>query len=381
VTAALERARLLALYLVSLVAAASADLAWQPPSLLRLVGLAAGLGLALSLGTLLADALSAVGSAGVRLRARLLALVLVPLPSLLAVAVAWTAPSLAPLAASALVLVQAALLLVGESLGLTLLALWGALFLSLVAAARGGLPGAVAFASLLVLAGVCFALDHAISRLAIRPGVPGPTPVRVVADALRLLAVPALLLVLSLWLAPSWSPATSAGAGVRLPEAPEVRRAYQWLVLAALAGMGALTLVLRWLRGREGEAPPLAELAETQVVAEELLDPPSLDDARYSAPRGRVIRAYLRFLARAREAGLRLDRCLTPREIERRVVRPEQPLDQLTALFMDARYGPVEPSPDAVRLADAASSAVCATLRRRRRGRDHSPLAYRGESG
>jgi hypothetical protein len=103
------------------------------------------------------------------------------------------------------------------------------------------------------------------------------------------------------------------------------------------------------------------------VEAEEALEPDSFEDARYAPARGRVIRAYLRFLSRAREAGFRIEPSLTPREIQDRVRRPEDPIDRLTGLFMDARYGPDEPAAEAVRSAEAASRAACLQMRVRPR--------------
>ncbi len=91
--ARLAAARTVALYLLSLLAAAGADLAWRPPDLPRLAAHAVALGLAVGLGSLLPDALSAVGAAGLRARARLLAFLFLPLPALLALAVAVAAPA------------------------------------------------------------------------------------------------------------------------------------------------------------------------------------------------------------------------------------------------------------------------------------------------
>jgi hypothetical protein len=108
-------------------------------------------------------------------------------------------------------------------------------------------------------------------------------------------------------------------------------------------------------------------MPESHVEAEELIEAPPADDASYAAARGRVIRAYLRVLARARQAGFRLEPSLTPREIEGRVRRPETALAVLTGLFMDARYGPDEPGPEAVGRAEAASREICLGLRVRPR--------------
>ena len=125
---------------------------------------------------------------------------------------------------------------------------------------------------------------------------------------------------------------------------------------------------MRWLRGGSGdESPALVELPESHVLAEEILEPATPDDPRYAPARDRVIRAYLRFLARAGQAGLRLERTLTPCEIQDRVRQPEDPLRALTSLFMDARYGPGEPAPQAVQRAEAASREVCSRLRVRPR--------------
>jgi len=364
--ARLAAARMAALYLLSLLAASGADLAWRSPDIRRLAAHAVTLGLAVGLGSLLPDALSATGAAALRARVRLVALLFLPAPGLLALTVAVAAPRLAAEAASALALLQVAVLLVAEALALEILALWGALVLTLLAALAGGLPAVVGLPGFLALAAAFFGLDHVLRRLAVWPATPAPPVRHVLADALRAVAVPAVLLVPALLLLPAPSPAAFGDGGAAAP-GPEVRRAYQWLALVALAGGGAVTLLVRWLRGGESEASPLVELEESRVEAEEPLEPDAFDEARYAPARGRVIRAYLRFLQRARETGLRLESHLTPREIQDRVRRPEDPLSLLTGLFMDARYGPDEPGAEAVRSAETASRAVCSQLHARPR--------------
>ena len=360
--ARLAAARIVALYLLSLLAAAGADLAWRPPDVVRLAAHALTLGLAAGLGSWLPDSLSALGAARARARARQLALLFLPLPGLLSLAVVAAAPQLAPRAVSALVFLQAAVLLLGEALGIDTLALWGALVLTLLAALAGGVPALVGLTGFLGLTAAFLSLDYAARRLAAWPGVKAP-PVRLVlTDALRVALPPVVLLALSILLLPAPS-AVALGVGRTPALAPEVRRAYHWLALLALAGGGTVTLLMRWLGGGGSEPPPLVEPMESRVEAEEPLDPATLGEARYAPARGRVIRAYLRFLSHARHAGFRLERHLTPREIQDRVRRPEDPLSSLTDLFMDARYGPDEPDAEAVRGAEAASRAVCAHLR------------------
>ncbi len=364
--ARLNAARTVSLYVLSLVAAGGADLARRSPDGGRLAGYAAALGLAVSLGALLPDAFSAVGAAGLRARARLAAFLFLPLPGLLALGAALAAPSLAGQAVSALAFLQVAVLLLGEVLGIELLALWGALLLTILAAVGGGLPAAIGLCGFLVLAGVFFSVDHAVTWLAVWPGVPAPAVRRVLAGALRAVALPLVLLALALLLLPE-PPPPSFGDGSRLPLPSEVRRAYWWLGLAALAGGGTVTFLMRWLRGRGEGAPTLVELVEGRVEAEEILEPFAFDEASYDPARGRIIRAYLRFLSRARETGFRLGRHLTPREIQDRVGGPEEGLGALTRLFMDARYGPDEPGPEAVRSAEEASRTVCSRLHARPR--------------
>jgi hypothetical protein len=364
--ARLAAARGVALYVLSLLAAASADLAWRPPDVARLLGHAVVLALAVGLGSLLPDALSAVGAGVLRARARLVAFLFLPLPGLVALAVALAAPRLAPQAISALVFLQVAVLLASEALAVELLALWNALVLTLLSALAGGLPALVGLTGFFTLAAAFLGLDHVLRRLSAWPGTPAPAVRVVLADILRTVAAPVALLATALLLLPAPSPAAFADGG-RMALAPEVRRAYQWLVLVALAGGGTLVLLMRWLRGGGGETSPLVELMESRVEAEELLAPDDLDEARYAPARGRVIRAYLRFLHRAREAGFRVEPHLTPREIQDRVRRPEDPLSLLTGLFMDARYGPDEPGAEAARSAEAASHAVCTLLHARRR--------------
>jgi hypothetical protein len=361
--ARLVAARLVALHLLSFLAAAGADLAWRPPDLWRLTGYSIALGLALCLGSLLPQALSALGAAALRRRARLLAFLFLPLPGLLALAVALAEPRLAPSAAHALTLLQVVVLLLADVLGVEVLALWGGLVLSLVAAGAGGLPAVVGLGGFLVLAAIFLSLDHVVRRLLEWPGSAAPGLTGVLAGALLEVAAPFFLLVTALVVLPDGVEIGSATRGATAVGG-DTERAYQWLALVALAGGGITTLVLRWLRGMGGgDAQPLVEVPDSHVVGEEILEPILPDDPRYAAARGRIIRAYLRFRKRAAEAGLRVERYLTPREIQRRVRWDGEALGVLTQLFMDARYGPDEPTQAAVRVAEAASREVCSGLR------------------
>jgi hypothetical protein len=142
-----------------------------------------------------------------------------------------------------------------------------------------------------------------------------------------------------------------------------------------VGGGGVVLGLARLFRGGESGAVLLEDL-ETQVEAEELLEAPLLDESRYGAARGRVIRAYLTFLSRARDAGYEIAAHLTPGEIERRVGQPEAPLADLTGVFLDARYGPDDPSSEAVGIAERSARDLSAFLARRPRPR----LRFRSRS-
>lgn len=369
----LAAARLQALSLLSVLTISSAGLAWRPPNLFHLAAGALLPGVCVILGGLLAQALSGVGAAGLRRRARLLATLFVPVPILLAAMLPWGTPAVGPQVALGLVLVQLLLLLCAETLGLEMLAVWGAFVLAVVAAAGGAFTGAVALVAVLGLAAVFFALDDVSQKLASWPGTPTPPLGPILRDAVGLAAVPVAFLTVALPVALALSSTLGSGTAAEdrhlsMPS-EEIQRAYEWLVLLVLFGTGGLVLAFRLLKGRGKDARPLVEREETHVEAEELLDDVDLDDPRYAAARGRVIRAYVRFVSRARAVGLRLEPSLTPREIEGRVRRPEEPLDRLTGLFMDARYGPNEPGPESVGEAEAASQALRSSLARRRSSR------------
>ena len=126
--------------------------------------------------------------------------------------------------------------------------------------------------------------------------------------------------------------------------------------------------------GRQRPDDTLMDNPETAVMAEEAIDSSdAADEGRYGTGRGRVIRAYVRLLARAREAGHKVEPFLTPREIAPRLRAPQAPLADLTFAFMDARYGPDDPTPDVVRSAERSADALMASFRRRL-----SPKARRG---
>jgi hypothetical protein len=141
---------------------------------------------------------------------------------------------------------------------------------------------------------------------------------------------------------------------------------YRLLALLALVGAGLVVLLGRLLRPKGGQENPLVESIDPHQALDEPIEAPPFERPEYATPRARVIRAYERFLERARERGWKLPGHNTAREIQGRIQKPEAPLERLTALFMDARYGPAEPSDAEVRDAEGASRTLAAHLLGRR---------------
>jgi hypothetical protein len=369
-------ARRLALYLFSLLAMAGSEIAWGQASPGRLLRDAGFLALALVLGEAVADALSGLGAAAWRRKARLAALALYSILAFVALGAGTAGGELAAAAVSAMGLLQLVLFVVADFLGLRPAVLANLLLLVLLTGLAGGLPASIAAVGTVGLLPFYLALDRLASRLGALPSArPPPQTTAVVGsvtrDTARLVAPIALLLAgYFVWAppAPLASPTTRAAA--MSAEAPE---AYRWLTVMALLGGGLVMALARLLRGRGEDATALVEDQETLVVAEEDLEPERQDDSRYGPGRGRVILAYVRFLSRARHLGHEIGLSLTPREIEGRLPAAAPPLALLTTAFMDARYGPDEPPPDGIRAAEAASRELQRTLGPQRKRRRSAP--------
>ena len=357
----LAAARMVALYLLSLLATAGADLAWRPPDLLRLAAHAVTLGLAVGLGRLAPR--RALG--GGRRRAPGAGAGGWPSSSCRCPA-SWPSPWPWPPPASPRrprppsPSCRWPCSSSPKLSPLEILALWGALVLDAPRGPGRRPPGP----------GGAHRLPRSRGRL-LQPGS------RVEA-ARRLAGRHRLPRSASCWRTPcgpsrlpcSCSPWRSSCCRRRRPRPSATAAA----VRARARGAGAPTsgwCSWPWPGGGHGD-PPDALAArrrergshargavESQVEAEELLEPAASDEARYEPARGRVIRAYLRFLSRAARG--RLPPRTTPHPAgDPGPRRPAGgPAAVLTGLFMDARYGPDEPAPEAVRSAEAASHDVC----------------------
>lgn len=133
--------------------------------------------------------------------------------------------------------------------------------------------------------------------------------------------------------------------------------ALQILGIAGLAAV-AFYLLLRWGGGaRTMAGEPDARRPSARRRAETGSPGPSAPPPPPEGMRGKIVRLYLRLLGQLARRGLRRTLGQTPREFEPRMV-PADAAGELTDLFMQARYGPDEPSPSDVDRMEAACRQV-----------------------
>lgn len=355
------RARLAALYTLSLGAVVGSMLAWTPGALAHPVrGALPGLGLAAAavLGVLIQDRLSGVLERTARGRIRFV------IGSAYAMTLALILSGLMDGSAGAGVLIFQVLqggALLGAGLGRGHLGtLVNALVLTGFSVLAGG-PGAVVAVAVYGGGLTAFlAADFAARRLSEYPVEELPSVWPVLREGLAGSAGMVLaLLGFCLWIPPlPYEPLQRSGTLPSLP-AGGLRDLYLDLLTITALGAGGFWLALRW--GLGGGLSRAEEDAE--VVASRSLEEPS---APASPPRpveevgglrGRVIRIYLELCEALARTGLRRRRTWTPREFAARL-EPAEAADRLTELFARARWGPSELAPGDVEAARAAADAV-----------------------
>jgi hypothetical protein len=246
-----------------------------------------------------------------------------------------------------------------------------ALLLVIFAAFHGGVEAAFAvtgYAGWLVF---LLCLDHFYRQLS-----EFPTTRSHLAQALRQAARLALPLVAALAIVFAVSPPRPSSRLAhdevgRGQFSEELAEAYRRLLLVGVVS-GVLVFVLfRWRREAADQKPaPDEEAAAAERGEEEILDEPERQGkVVYRGRRGRIVRAYLRLLARAAERRFRRSPGWTATQIMRQLREPAGPLATITARFTSARYGPDEPEEEDVRAAETAVDQVLAHWRRRTAGR------------
>lgn len=364
-------ARSVALYALSLHAAASALMAWTGGGAGMLALAAAVLALALLVGESFGGMVDAGLEGPSRLRLRFTVAAGYAGLVILALAAAVGAGEARLLGQEALTftVLQAAFLLLAD-LGRTHLGpVANALVLVVLASLGGGVVAAVAVVGGLALLGFFLALDHSARVLQAYPAgradLLGATLRRAAASLAPTIAGLTILFVLSppAPLARIRFPAAAPG-----PRDEEVAAAYRRLVVFGLAGSGLIFVAVRLLRPGRGARSPLEEALPLEHGIEEALpEPPPLVRRDYHGRRGRIVRAYVDMLARARATGFPSRPSQTARDIAARLAAPSAPLDALTELFVGARYGPDEPSEEQAVAAERAGQVIRAGLGRKNR--------------
>jgi hypothetical protein len=363
-------ARSVALYALSLHAAASALLAWTAVDSRLLLLCAAGLALALVLGESFGSMVDASLEAGIRLRLRVAVAAgygsLVVLA--LTVAVGTAQARLIAQEAMFFTFLQAAFLLAADVGRTHLGPVANALALVVLASLRGGVVAAAAVTGSLALLGFFLALDHAARVLQAYPASRANLLGATLGRAAAALAPVVIGLTIFFALAPS-----APVPGLRLPvtmrpppKNEEMAAAFRQLVVFALTGGGLVFGVARFLRRDRGARSPLEEALPLERGAEEALpEPPPRARREYRGRRGRIVRAYVNMLARARDTGFILRPSQTARDIAAQLKAPAAPLGALTELFVGARYGPEEPSEEQALAAERTGRAIAAGLGKR----------------
>lgn len=361
-------ARDLLLWALAVLTAAHTLLAWQAMSPAGVGGLALLLALALSaaapVGSRVLASLDAVGRGRARILLGLAHAALV----LVAPLAVGAAPALLPRAALLFAWLQGPTLLLAASDSVVLASLMNAAVLVVLAALHGGFPAASAATCFLSLLAAFLVFDHWARTLSVHPRVRVPAFRFVARQALGLM-IPVALGSATLFLVFPPRPAEAVLVGAsRSVRAEPLGAAHRFLIFSLLLGGGGIVTAIRLFRRDPKGAAPLVEALEVLSLEDELLPPePTAPIVPHAGPRGRILRAYLRFLADAERSVVRRHPPETPREFARRLGEPARPLRSLSELFMGARYGEDEPSETEALVAERAADEIRAAWRGRGR--------------
>jgi hypothetical protein len=367
---ALFALRALSLYLLSLLPAASALLAWLGPD--RRAGpLLLALSVLLASAQVAGEATALLGErwrGAARARAWLLTSYVGFVLISLAVFVGAPYPGLFERAAFGFSAVQMIALALPALASGHLLTLANALQLTVLAGFRGGAPAAVAtiaFVSALVL---FLSLDHATRRAESQPRVESTLVAFVVRRALGLAIPAASALAVLFALVPPTAHAGLAAMTAELRASREqIAVAYSQLSMATLVGTTAVYYASRALRRKSEPRPLNVEAVQPELVADQALEErPRRARRQYTGARGAIIRAYVGALRQAVASGFKRRPEQTPLEIASALTARADALPNLTRLFMDARYGSADPASADVATAESLAAQVASSLQSRR---------------
>jgi hypothetical protein len=233
--------------------------------------------------------------------------------------------------------------------------------LTLLAGFAGGPAAAAAVAAHVAFLVVFLAADHVARKLAEYPVDEAPDARLLFREAVLPAALAAVALAAFFALVP---PRPYEALVVRPPGSAQVgpellsRIALQALGIAMM-GAVAFYLVLRWggggsLAGGGEDIDRVRARRRSDAPAEPAALPPELPAA---GARGRIVRAYLQLLALLARRGRRRRRGQTPSEFAPRLGSSAEAAE-LTALFQQARYGDREPGEGEAERAERAAQAL-----------------------
>ncbi len=358
------RARLVAVFLISLAAVESSLLAWAPSRLsdpLLLVGQPLALALAAVFGALLFERLAGLLERAGRDRIRFVIGACYG-TLLLLVGMGWIAGSRDSIEAGGSIfrLLQPVALLTAGLGRAYLGTLLNAFILTVYAALAGGPAATAALALHGGLVVFFLVADFAARRFSEYPVQEIPRAWPLLREGTGWAAAAGLgLLGFCLWVPPlPYEPLSRTGAVPALPPS-QVLDLLLNVLGACLIGAAAFWVALRWGLGgaRDGVTEDVDRLA-SRSRAEQLRTPPSAPPAEgNSGWRGRIVRYYLDLLARLARRGLRRPPSLTPREFALRL-EPRASSEQLAELFARARWGAEEPGEQDFEAARKAGEAL-----------------------
>ena len=368
------RARLVALFLLSLSAVYGVTLGWSPRTLREPASIAWPVSLVLATlgGAILMDRLFAFVDRVGRSRLQLLGWVtygFLLLLVILGVMSGARGQGSVRVGAGAMRFAQVAFLLFA-GLGRGYIgAIVNAFALTCVAALAGGAAAAMAVASHAGMLVFFLVADHHARLLADypveSPPESGPILIRALGGAGALTAAISIFFyfVPCLPYAPLMGP---SGAAHSLPSEQVWGLLRDLVGLMVLAGL-ALWLVLRLSGGRGRDA---GEVLSQRVGARRAIEPlpPAAPPPDVPDPRGwraRIVKLYVRLAERLSRQGLRRKPTQTPREFAQ-ALAPASAAESLTELFMRARYGDRELGEADFNAASSAGEQILAHFRGRR---------------
>jgi hypothetical protein len=366
------RARLVALYLLSLASVSGSILAWQGESGLSPLSLLwppLGLGAAAVAGAAFRERFSGLLERNARARVRALtgitygAVVLIVSLGLLSGSRDAARSGVSILRALQLVF----LLLTGFSRGDlgTLVNAFALTSTSLLAGGPAAALSATLHGSILVF---FLAADHATRTLTEFPVEDLPSSGRILGIGASAAFMIAVLLAGFFWLLPPapYEPLQKAGAIRALPAGELTGLLSNLMVVAIISSLGIYLLLRFGVAGRNiSVEEPVAEVVSPQ---RKTVRPEGARDREPQAPmkewRGRIVALYVKTAEQLAKWGRRRKSFQTPREFAR-TLAPAAASSELAELFGRARYGPDEPTRAEFERASRVSHEILDHHRRR----------------